>query len=79
MKGMESYYIMNKGILKGQTNLEPPLRVGLNEHDDHIYKCIDAITDMKQNDPNSSYHNIKKSLFWGFPHDASNKFGKDLL
>ena len=50
MKGMESYYIMNKEILKAnkvQTNLVPPHRVALNEHDDHIYKCIDAIINMK--------------------------------
>ena len=76
MKGMESYYIMNKDIFKGQMNLEPPLRVGLNEHDDYIYKCIDVITDMKQDDPNSSYHKIKKSLFGGFPMMLLTSLGK---
>ena len=76
MKGMETYYLMNKDNNK---NLDPPLRVSLDEHDDHIYKCIDSIIQMKRSDPRSSYHKAHNSLFWGFSHDAINKFGKDLL
>ena len=75
-KGMESFYLLNKEKNK---NLDIPLRVSIDDHDDRIYQCVAAIIKSKQCNPNSTYAKIRKSAFWGFSHDGITKFSKDLL
>ena len=76
----EYYKTLNlEGVRKGTVILPKPITVRLNDHNiNHGYKAILEAYRIHDSDPCNPYRQLEKSNNWGFIHDATSHWVKEI-
>ena len=76
----EFYKSLNiDAVRKGTVNLPIPITVRLNDHNiNHGFKALLEAYQINNNDPGNPYRQLEASQHWGFIHDATSHWVKEI-